>query len=145
MKQFTRDEIAAYLNTTRPSMLLRIAVADFRRALRLPNVVPWMRAYVRQWRDGTCGVCLAGACLYLRLDMRAVPGEMIGFDEIPDFAGKIDMMRKGHVPGPSPAKDAVRRRFMHIVQETYRTDRDGGRALLSTYLKAAKYLESKGL
>jgi hypothetical protein len=144
--------IESELNHAPLSTLLRVAVADFRLVLRAPRrFTPNMQYYVipdGHRGHGVCSVCLAGACLYIRLGTRNSFAE-----GLPEFAGKINDMRLGRLPLDRSIPNEVREDFLRIVQETYNDELDNGgaifstsgRAQLKTYLKAANYLEAKGL
>jgi hypothetical protein len=127
---------------------LRIAVVDLRRAIRNPLMELDMLEWVRS--NGKCSVCLAGAVMYYRGGIgKNFKGRFDAYAIIPQFAMNINAMRGGGLPGhlliglSVARKIELRLEFSDIVQETY----DNGilRAQLKTYLKAATYLESKGL
>lgn len=129
-----------YLSNASLSFLLRMAVVDFRKVLRTPGLEPNMYVFVSEIR-GTCHVCLAGSCLYFRFGERG----RRPFDRLPTFASRIDDMRMGALPRWRHIPDFVRVKFQIIVNSDFSFERDGGRATLATYLRAATYLESQGL
>lgn len=153
-KKPTRREVTRMLNKLPLSELLRVAVADARRAIRNPNVLlnmmDWVvseQRTVRGEKRTICSVCMAGAVLYCKLEERDYSA---GFD-VPKFARDIDIMRCGQLPERAPRgrriNEEIRDKFYEMVRgwrSSFNNNRDGGRALLKDYLKAATYLESQG-
>jgi hypothetical protein len=143
------------LNNLPLSELLRVAVADMRRAIRNPNVQlnmnHWVqpeRIVVQGQRRQICVVCMAGAVLYCKLEERKHR------QTLPAFADRINAMRIGQLPEHQYPRamrkkitGSIRYEFYEIirVKGSWRYDLDKGRAPLKTYLKAATYLESHGL
>lgn len=140
------------LNNLPLSELLRVAIADTRRAMRDPNVRLNMNYWVAPELDihgnetQVCKVCVAGAVLYCKLEQREEK------HTIPTFADRLNTMRLGALPSQRLPRlwlkkitPVVRAEFMHIVLESLDYARDGGRALLKDYMRAATYLERQGL
>lgn len=75
------------LRAKRASTLLAIALRDFKKAYARPDVRIDMSRYAIRHEEGTCTVCLAGACLLpqrgfksLSLNYDLVPGYELGAD-----------------------------------------------------------------
>lgn len=132
--------------------MLRDAVHDARKLARTPGYKLNMMVMCRT-TSGVCEACLGGAyaLLHMKAPKRRDYPLMDWTHEMRNAAWTVDALRTGNIISaadrvtaigtPIPVKDKYTRTAATIIANSFKVERQGGRATWKAYLEAARALE----